>query len=315
VALHVLNYASVFELSIFSQINRRWHSLSTDDGIWRGLSDLLHMEFKRDTDCKRQKIGDHSTVHNWLARTDLSNQQIEMILEVYQSFLCGDPKDAEETFGIVEILVRRGKTWCCKDEFLVHVDSVMEDLNTANKTKTEVVLYVTPAFYTGDDFSERLLEDRVLTIVREYETVVGPIIEVHENATIFLFPDSNIFDIENFDFPSRHSPHSPTSPLSPISPTSYFAPSSKKRGHFTALNTGKRKKGKNNNKSVTARRRLSKEVAESKAQESGIRLRFATYLLAKKALRLDMSCFPLSSLYVLRREWGLPSIVGEPDSP
>jgi len=306
-ALHVFHYASVLALSPFSQINRRWPSLSPDDGIWRGLSDLLHMEFKRDIDTKREKIRDHSTVHNWLARTDLSNQQIEMILEVYQSFLSGDPKDDEETFGIVEILVRRGKTWCCKDEFLEHIHSVMEDLNTANKTKTEIVLYVTPAFYTRDNVNERLLEDRVLQIVREYETVVGPIIEVHENATTFLFPsDSNVFDVEDFDFPLA-----PLSPLSSFSSTSYFPSSAKKQGYSK---TGKRKNGKNVPKSANARRRLSKELAESKAHESGIRLRFATYLLAKKALRLNTSCFPLSSPYVLRREWGLPS-TWEPDSP
>jgi len=312
VALHILNYASVFELSILSQINRRLHSLSSDDSIWRELSDLLHMEFKRLSDSKREKIGDHTTVHSWLARTDLSAEQIDIILEVYKSFLSGNPKEIEETFDIVEILVRRGKTWCCKDEFLEHIDSVMDELNSANKSKTEVVLYVTPAFYTGDDFSERLLEDRVLTIVHEYENLVGPILEVHENATSFLFSNHGQSDLDYGHYPYSFSSGSP---LSPPYSSSYLS-SSKKRGHGTSFKTGKRakkdKKCMDINK--TKNKGISPELAETKAQESGIRLRFATYLLTKKALRLDLKLFPLSNTYILRREWGFPYL-SEPDSP
>jgi len=64
----------------------------------------------------------------------------------------------------------------------------------------------------------------------------------------------------------------------------------------------------------TKNKGISPELAETKAQESGIRLRFATYLLAKKALRLDLKLFPLSNTYILRREWGFPYL-SEPDSP
>jgi len=286
---HILDYGSVLELTIASRVNRRWHTLSTEDVVWKSLSDILHGEKKRQDHLREEKF-QSQTVTGWLARTDLSTEQIEMILTVYQSFLSQDEKEDEDTYDVVETLVRRGKTWTCKDEFLDHMEELIEGINHVNKNRSEIVIHVSSAFFTGistDQAGEKVLEDRVVEIVNEYELIAGPVMEVKENAS----------SLSRFDASSTApalSVH--MSNMEVKSPSDDIKLRRKSKSRTSTLG-----------QEIVHRKRPRRQRDDTDfVGEVCIRLRFKTHLLAKRALRLGLERFPFSAPWTHARDWAPP---------